>query len=297
MGGPERALTQRIPRTSGRPTTVLFARVSANEKPRIEAMSQRLRCVAAVAQAAELSGGRVVRKQGDAVMAVFASPDAATAAAARMHGYAEAAGQACANLRVRIGFQAGSVQQKGADVRGRVVDLALEFSSHAASGQIVTSEDTASLLTPRVQEAVRVLPSASANTGHSLREVLWRRAASQILAAQKEARTTRYKAIRLTYRGKTLVRRRQFDVVTMGRDAMLDFVIADKTVSRRHCEVMRRDTLFLVCDHSANGTFVMTEGEGEVHIHLDEFALTKSGWISLGQSGDATEEVVRYVCE
>src|SRR3954470_18979171 len=128
MQAPERAVTRTIRRAGSRRTAVLFARVSANERPQVEAMGPRLRCIEALAQAAELSGGRVLRRQGDAVMALFASADAAAAAATRMHAYVETGGEQASELRVRIGLQSGPVTQDGHEVLGDTVDLALEFS-------------------------------------------------------------------------------------------------------------------------------------------------------------------------
>src|SRR5256885_4697120 len=112
MGGPERALTAQIEATSPRRTTVLYARVDGRERPRGPALRRRVRCVAALSQAAELSGGRVLRKQADAVMAVFASPDVATAAAARMQAYAEAGGAKSSDMEGGIGHQTGAVDQQ-----------------------------------------------------------------------------------------------------------------------------------------------------------------------------------------
>ncbi len=290
-------MTKTIRRASSRRTAVLFARVSANEKPQVEPMGPRLRCVEALAQAAELSGGRVLRRQGDAVMALFASADAAAAAATRMHAYVEAGGAQASELRVRIGLQSGPLTQDGHEVLGDTVDLALEFSRLAENGQIVTSAETAASLNPGVQAVVRPLPPTAGAGGVSLREVAWRGAASKILGAQKDATALKPTAIRLAYRDKVLVRRREWDVVTIGRDADLDFVISQQTVSRRHCDVVRREGRFLLRDHSTNGTFVMVEGEGELHVHVGELVLAKSGWIAPGLSGDVTEDVVRYWCE
>ena len=290
-------MTRRSRSVGGRRAAVLFARVSANERPQVEAMGPRLRCVEALAQAAELSGGRVLRRQGDALMALFATADAAAAAAARMHAYVETGGPQARELRVRIGLQSGPVTQDGRDVLGDTVNLALEFSRLAENGQIVTSAETAASLTPGVQGAVRPLASSGPGDGLSLREVAWRDAASRILGAQKDAPALRPTAIRLAYRDKALVRRREWDVVSIGRDPDLDFVISQQTVSRRHCDVIRREGRFLLRDHSTNGTFVMVEGEGEVHLHVSERVLTKSGWIAPGLSGDVTEDVVRYWCE
>lgn len=289
-------MTKRTGGPSRRRTAVLFARVSANDRPQVEPMGRRLRCVEALAQAAELSGGRVLRRQGDAIMALFATSDAAAAAATRMHAYVETGGEA-SELRVRIGLQSGPVTQDGHEVLGDTVNLALEFSRLAQNGQIVTSAETAASLNPGVQAAVRPLASSGAGSGLKLREVAWRDASSKILGAQKDASARRPTAIRLAYGDKVLVRRREWDVVTIGRDPDLDFVITQQVVSRRHCDVIRREGRFMLRDHSTNGTFVRVEGEGEVHIHVGELVLAKSGWIAPGLSGDATEDVVRYWCE
>jgi class 3 adenylate cyclase len=297
MGGAERALAPQIEATPRR-TTVLYARVDGEERLRAQALRLRTRCVAGLSQAAELSGGRVVRKQPDAVMALFASPDAATAAAARMQAYAEAGGHLAADTQVRIGYDSGPVTQYGArDVRGETVNRAREFSGYARHGQIVTSARTAAELSSKVRIVLRPLASRDATGEHSLREVAWRDAANQILGPHKDGSPGRPKAIRLAYRGKVLVRRREWDIVTMGRDPNLDFVIDEHAVSRHHCDVVRRGGRFILRDHSTNGTFVMVPGEGEVHVHVAEIALAKAGWISLGLSGDITEEVVRYTCE
>lgn len=292
----ERAVTRKNPGAGGRRAAVLFARVSANDRPQVEHMRPRVRCVDALAQAVELSGGRVLRRQGDAIMALFATADAAAAAATRMHAYVETGGGEAGELSVRIGLQSGPVTQDGQDVLGDTVNLALEFSRLAANGQIVTSAETAASLNPGVQAAVRPLAS-SGGGGLKLREVAWRDATSKILGAQKDASALRPPAIRLAYGEKVLVRRREWDVVTIGRDPDLDFVIDQQTVSRRHCDVIRREGRFLLRDHSTNGTFVMVEGEGELHVHVGELVLVKSGWIAPGISGDVTEDVVRYWCE
>ena len=297
MGGAERALATQI-ETAPRRTTVLYARVEGEERLRAQALRLRTRCVAGLSQAAELSGGRVVRKQPDGVMALFASPDAATAAAARMQAYAEAGGHRAADTQVRIGYDSGPVTQYGPrDVRGETVNRAREFSGYARHGQILTSARTVSELSSKVRIVVRPLASSDASGEHSLREVAWRDAANQVLGPHKDGTPGRPKAIRLAYRGKVLVRRREWDIVTIGRDPHMDFVVNERTVSRHHCDVVRRGGRFLLRDHSTNGTFVMIEGEGEVHVHVAEIALTRSGRISLGLSGDITEEVVRYTCE
>ncbi|MFN2644797.1 MAG: FHA domain-containing protein [Burkholderiales bacterium] len=281
--------------TSPRRTTVLYARVDAAERPRGEALRRRVRCVAALSQAAELSGGRVLRKQPDAVMAVFSSADAATAAAARMQAYAEAGGLKSAEMKVRIGYESGRVTQRGRDVAGQTVELAREIAGQARDGQILTTAETALSLAPGICAAVRALPSVSILEGQELREVLWPDALARRVTPKKNA--IALPVLRLAYADKQLVRRRETEFVTLGRDPSLDLFIDDTSASRHHCHIVRRDGKFVLRDHSANGTYVTVEGEGETHLHVGSLVLRKSGWISLGIPADLTEARVRYACE
>jgi class 3 adenylate cyclase len=297
MGGPERALTQEIEATTPRRTTVLYARVNGRDRPRGDALRKRVRCVAALSQAAALSGGRVLRKQPDAVMAVFASADGATAAAARMQAFAESGGHKSADMHVGIGYQTGAVTQQGRDIAGDTVALARELSRQARDGQILTSAETASALSAGVRIAIRPWPSAGLIGAEQLREVDWRESSDRLVAAQRSAAALAQPALRLNYQGKVLIRRRDSEFVTLGRDPSLDVVIDEPAASRRHCHIVRRDGRFILRDHSTNGTYVTIDGEGEVHLHVEAMVLRKAGWISLGLSGDATDHVVYFCCE
>src|SRR5438132_1125690 len=82
-----------------------------------------------------------------------------------------------------------------------------------------------------VRTALRPLASVAVIDGQVLREVAWRDAASRILAAQKSTAAPQAAALRLSYRGKILLRRRDSDFVTMGRDPGMDIVIDAATAS------------------------------------------------------------------
>jgi len=63
-----------------------------------------------VREAAESSGGQVVKTNGDKVMVLFASADAAAQAATRMHANIEALPEiGGAKLGVQVGFHSGPV--------------------------------------------------------------------------------------------------------------------------------------------------------------------------------------------
>jgi len=296
MGGPDRGVVDRAyGRRIGRRTAVLVARLTGNVKPCDTAgAGARSGCIDALIQAAELSGGRVLRKQSDAVMVLLNSSDAAAAAAARMQAYmAQGGGDRCGEFQVRIGFATGPVTQDRRDVLGDTVNLALEYSREARSGQIITSESTAASLS--VPIAVTSVEVDGTDGDPTLREVRWREATAQILAAHKEAAAGPERTkLRLEYGDRVLYRRREWEYVSFGRDAASDIVVASQLASRRHCTVTRQGGSFTLRDHSTNGTFVRIDDEGEVYVHADECLLGKHGWISLGESGDSGSEVIQY---
>ena len=129
-----------------------------------------------------------------------------------------------------------------------------------------------------------------------LGELQWQNAVSQIVSARGPAAAARA-VLRLAYRGKTVVRRRDGDAVSLGRDPACDLRVDETPASRRHCTIERRGGAFMLRDHSTNGTFLAIAGQGEVRIHEQERPLGKSGTLALGQPAAATEQRVRYSCE
>src|SRR5688572_13299181 len=106
-----------------RRTTVLLAEVRNSSEADPGAAGALARTVEVLRQAVELSGGRVLQDRNSAVVALFSTPDAAAAAAARMHVYAETLPPTPRKPGVGIAFHAGPVAQRNEDVFGDTVDL------------------------------------------------------------------------------------------------------------------------------------------------------------------------------
>jgi predicted component of type VI protein secretion system len=103
--------------------------------------------------------------------------------------------------------------------------------------------------------------------------------------------------VHLTYRYETLVRRRDGDSLTIGRDPDCDLCIDMRLASRRHCTVERRGDKLFLRDHSTNGTFVTLDGGREARIRTEEIVLHGRGWLSFGVSRLLAEELVQFRCE
>ena len=289
-----------------RQAAVLFADVTgstrlyeaAGDARAVEAIG---RCLESLRRVTQACGGRVVKSMGDGVMALFPSADAAADAAARMHGAVDALPPLDSHkLGVRIGFHAGPVIQRDDDVFGDTVNLAARLVEQATKGQVLTSADTVSRLTPALRNATRRLYDIAVRgkaEALPLCELLWRKdAAVTDFPVGQAAR--RRALLRLRYGAKELVRRRQAESISCGRDAASAVVVAEPKASRQHCTIERRLDSFVLRDHSSNGTYVTVAGLGqETVLRREELVLRGHGWIAFGQPRAQSVEVLEYWCE
>ena len=289
-----------------RQVTVLFVDVSDSTKLYESegdevAMQAIARCVHRLRQTVESSGGRVVKTIGDEVMAVFPTPDAAAYAASSMHYAIEAlAPVGASRLGVRIGFHCGPVIQSGNDLFGDTVNLAARLVEQAGRGQIIISRETSDQLGPvfrgfkRPLYAIHVKGKAEEV---ELCELIWRHADDETMSiATRSSAKPEPLVLRLKYRDREIIRRRDNDSITMGRAPDCNLVIASNRASRKHCTIERRQDKFVLADQSTNGTYVTAEGGTEILLRREEFRLGKHGWITFGQPRAEAEEVVEYFC-
>jgi adenylate cyclase len=101
-------------------------------------------------------------------------------------------------------------------------------------------------------------------------------------------------ALRLKYRDREIVRRRDDESIAVGRDQASGLVIDDEMASRNHCTLERRQDKFVLKDHSTNGTYVTIEGDAELLLRREELVLRKHGWIAFGQPRTTSVDVVEF---
>lgn len=289
-----------------RQVTVLFADVSGSTKLYESegdeaAMEAIARCVDQLRQTVESSGGRVVKTIGDEVMAVFPTPDAAAFAASNMQYAIEALPLVGATkLGVRIGFHCGPVIQRDNDIFGDTVNLAARLVEQAGRSQIIMSRDTADRLGPVFRSFKRPLYAIHVKGKAEevgLCELIWRHADDQTMSIATGVHAKPEPVVlRLKYRDREIIRRRDNDAITMGRAPDCSLVIANNRASRKHCTIERRQDKFVLADQSTNGTYVTAEGGTEILLRREESRLGKHGWITFGQPRAETEEVVEYFC-
>src|SRR6266850_184256 len=219
-----------------RHTTVLFADMSGSTKlydsvgdtAAFEAIGA---CIDRLRQSAEADGGRVVKTMGDEVMVLFPSPDAAASAATRMHTAIESLPVVGNNkLALRIGFHTGPVVQQNNDIFGDTVNIASRLADQAVRGQILTSRETAALLSGFIRNWTRPLYSIQIRGKAEevpICEIVWHQSPDVTEAigssvARKPAPVT----LRLQYNGQEAVRRRGQDAIMIGRGPDCELVIS-----------------------------------------------------------------------
>ena len=152
------------------------------------------------------------------------------------------------------------------------------------------SHETASALAPEIRGAVRSLPLAGRGVA-PIDELQWRE------LAPARPLCVHLPEVHVTYRYQTLVRRRDGDSLTVGRDPDCELSVDMRLASRRHCTFERRGDKVYLRDHSTNGTFITLDGMREARIRGEEIVLHGRGGLSFGVSRLLAEELVQFRCE
>lgn len=294
--------------SEGRNTVVLFADISdstrlyetVGDAAAIETID---RCIGLLREATGSVGGRVVKTIGDEVMAYFSKPDAANVAAANMQQSIDNQPMVAGiKLGLRVGFHYGPVMLRGEDVFGDTVNVAARLVKQANRGQIITSQDTVEMLNPVFRGWTRrlyAIPVKGKSAEIELWEVIWRQNVNVTsITSYGVAVKPKSISLSLSYGDVTRMLRRSPDSIDIGREVMPNgLIVSEPNASRQHCTITRRHDLFVLSDHSANGTFVTVEGDAEVMLRREEFTLRRTGWISLGQPRAEGGTCVEFSCD
>jgi predicted ATPase/class 3 adenylate cyclase len=108
--------------------------------------------------AVQARGGHVIKGTGDGVHAVFATADAAIAAAVDAQlGLGVEPWRVTEPLRVRMGLHTGVAEQRGGDYFGPVLNRAARLMAVAHGGQVVVSQATEVLVRDALPEGLSLL--------------------------------------------------------------------------------------------------------------------------------------------
>jgi len=286
---------------------VLFADVSGSTKL-YEAVGDKLAhaaidgCVKMFASVTERNGGRVIKTIGDEIMAVF--PDATSGGRSALSMQQELAVMApVGNLRLgaRIGYHFGALVERDGDVFGDTVNLAARLTEMASRGQIITSFETVEQLEPVLKMDCRrlyAIPVKGKEKEVAICEMIWQESDEvTTLATMRAVSPSAHTKLRLVYKDRTIELPKERRSLVLGRDATTDLVIPDRMASRAHCSIEVRQDKFVIADRSANGTYVLIDGDKGMVLRREEALLRGHGYITLGQSRETATEVVEFFCE
>lgn len=253
------------------------------------------RCVDIMREETEAAGGRVIKTIGDEVMATFDTPDAAMTAARQMQQRISRDAELLSDgghVAIRVGCHFGPVVREQRDIFGVAVHMANRMTSQAKAGQILTTENTVSRLSPEWQPLVRQIDVATVR-GQSgevaVFEVLWQpEEATSMLpipGGWDSGPNRRPARLRLRLGSRELLLgsggRQQ---VSMGRAEDNDLVIKGSLISRLHARIDIDRHKFLLVDQSTNGTFIHTADGEEIFVRRDSTPLSGAGSIGLGRA-------------
>lgn len=263
--------------------TVLFAEVSGRDEyvraaGFVMGWNGISDCVERLQRTARSSGGKVVKVIGSELMMLFETPDAAAAAASRMHAAVNALPPVSGTrLAVRVGYHAGPVIEGNNDLLGDTVKLVEALLRHARAGQTMTTPETAQLL----DRQGRSYPGQVYSTP---------------LAGGGRPEAPRARSmLRLSYGSQSATCGPGNRVVVVGRDPGCGLVTATAFASRRHCTVLLGPDGLKIRDHSSYGTFLTNEGGEEVKLtDGQEAPLATRGWVSPGCSRAFATRLVEF---
>lgn len=283
---------------------VLFADVSGDSRlyeklGSAEALHAVERCMTRMERAVAVHGGRVVKIIGDELMAVFESADSALQASCEMEqridGLPPVSG---VKLSVRIGVHLGPVLEENNDIFGDTVNVAARMVGLSKAGQIFTTGDCVSALSPLVRQATRRVEEfsvKSTNGDIGVFEVQWRDSPELTLRASHFMAPEAQAHLRLRHANIDVEVDDSREALSFGRDADNDLIVADRRASRNHARIERRNERYVLVDQSTNGTYVTFDGELEFALKHEEVPLRGRGRIAFGHSSrDRNAEIVEF---
>lgn len=285
--------------------TVLFADLRGSTSlfetlGNAEATSVVTHCIGTLRGAVGESGGRVVKTLGDGLMAVFPSPAAAVAAAARMHdvldgivsrGSERGASSGLRVLRLQVALARGEVIEMAGDCYGDAVNVAARLLDHAGDNETLVTGEVLHPLPADLRSRFRSLDRLVLRGRVEPVEVHvsgGRRGTADLAPTQfgdvGPSEEHEPDGLRLEWADTVRVFAAQQMPLVLGRSLQATFCVDDSRVSRSHARVDWHGGGFQLTDLSYNGTYVRFADGEIVSLRRGSCTLHGSGTIGLGGS-------------
>lgn len=272
------------------PVTVLFADITASttlyaQRGDATAFALASECLDQVDAGIAAAGGRVVKRLGDGVLALFENPSQAVRAAVALRtalGVPEATAWR-EGVRVRFGISSGPAVLARDDVFGDVVNVAARLTTLAGGDEIFLSGKVYELLAPDLRAGVRLIDQLSLRNrpGSVLVYEFVGEEMDSTVSLGSRLRTATA-AMEVVFGEQLFVIGPERPRVTIGRQTEHDIRIDHEAVSRHHADIALRGDRFVLVDRSTNGTYIYVEHGPVLRVVREEVALSGNGRIVPG---------------
>lgn len=275
------------PRGQLTPVTVLFADISGSttlyaQRSDMTAFSLATACLSVVERGIASVGGRVVKRLGDGLLAVFGQPEQALRAAVDSRAALAATDQTTEgeSLRIRFGISCGAAVLAADDVFGDVVNVAARLVALAGPDEILLSGGAHEELTVGFRSQAHLIDALALRNRPRAVPVYKFIGAEPDSTSPFNPPVPRAQATLSIKHGQTrFVLGPQRQRLSIGRHASSDICLDHAAVSRLHAEILARGDKFVLADRSTNGTFVHTQNGFVLRLLREELTLSQSGRI------------------
>lgn len=275
------------PREQLTPVTVLFADISGSttlyaQRGDMTAFGLASACLSVVERGITSGGGRVVKRLGDGLLAVFGQPEQALRAAVESRAALAVPDQTTQgeSLRIRFGISCGAAVLAADDVFGDVVNVAARLVALAGPDEILLSGGVHEALTVGFRSQAHLIDALALRNRPRTVPVYKFIGAELDFTHPFNPSVPPAQATLNIKHGQTLfVIGPQRQRLTIGRHAAYDICIDHEAVSRLHAEILVRGDKFVLADRSTNGTFVHTKDGFVLRLLREELTLSQNGRI------------------
>ncbi len=250
--------------------------------------------------------GFVIKTIGDEIMCRFSSANDCVRAAIECQEEVSAGIQGeSVEISIKVGLHFGpAILMEDGDVFGDAVNVAARMAGIAKGAQIITTQETVSLLDADIQDMSRQFDRTNVKGKEEeiiVYQVVWEESDDvtriEINTGEDEEEV---KHLSLEFQGnQNRIPSDDHRTFVIGRGVQSDLMCKTRLASRTHATLEFRRGKFLLTDQSSNGTFVQTDDGESIFLRRQELMLWGSGYISLGEdvAKEEPQNVIRYVCE
>jgi adenylate cyclase len=275
------------------PLTVLFADITGSttlyaQRGDATAFALASQCLDLAGERIAAGGGRVMKKLGDGILAVFQTPVEAVQAAAQIRQGLDDPDCTLASqgVRLRVGISCGPAVLVPDDVYGDVVNVAARLTALAGADEIFLSGKVYEALPPALRAKIRLIDQILLrNRPAPVLVYEYAREESEATVSVPVRRRASTATMELTHGDLLLVVGPERPRVTIGRHAENDIRVEHDVVSRNHAEIALRGDRFVLVDRSTNGTYVYVDNGPMLRVVREEIVLSGIGRIVIGTDG------------